>query len=58
MGHDTSASKFTEELMQIDIAEKIAELAKEGDARFLEIGKLLREFYDSLDGEEVLKGEC
>lgn len=41
-------------------AKKIGTLAKEGDARFLEIGKLLRTYYEELSEEdekgEVLKG--
>ena len=40
-----------------NVAKSIAQLAKEGDARFLEIGKLLRELYDELDGEDGLKGD-
>ena len=45
--------------MQIDaISKKIGALAKEGDARFLEIGKLLREFYDALAEEDGPKNEA
>ena len=45
--------------MQMDnIAKKVAKLAKEGDARFLEIGKLLRDFYDALAEEDGNKGEA
>lgn len=40
-------------MMQMDaISKKIGVLAKEGDARFLEIGKILREFYDTLTEED------
>lgn len=40
-------------MMQMDaIAKKIGVLAKEGDARFLEIGRILREFYDTLAEED------
>ncbi len=38
------------------LAQKIGTLAKEGDARFLEIGKLLRAYYEELS-EEDEKGE-
>lgn len=45
--------------MQTDgVAKKLAKLAKEGDARFLEIGKLLRNFYDGLTEEDGPKGEA
>lgn len=37
-------------------AKKIGALAKEGDARFLEIGKLLRSYYEELSGQDE-KGE-
>ncbi len=38
--------------MQTDaISKKIGVLAKERDARFLEIGRILREFYDTLAEE-------
>ena len=37
---------------------KIAELAAEGDARFLEIGSLLREFYDELTDSDGPKNEA
>lgn len=39
-------------------ANKIAILAKEGDARFLEIGKILRVFYESLSGADGPKTEA
>lgn len=46
-------------MMQTEaIAKKIGMLAKEGDARFLEIGKILREFYDALVDEEIPKSEA
>ena len=45
--------------MQADsIGEKVVKLAKEGDVRFLEIGKLLRDFYDNLTDEDGTKGEA
>lgn len=45
--------------MQMDgIGGKVAKLAKEGDARFLEIGKLLRDFYDNLTDEDGSKEEA
>lgn len=45
--------------MQMDnVAKKVAKLAKEGDARFLEIGKVLRDFYDSISDEDGSKGEA
>lgn len=45
-------------MQENSIATKIALLAKEGDARFLEIGRLLRDYYDTLEGEEGLKGKA
>ena len=46
-------------MMQMDaISKKIGVLAKEGDARFLEIGSILREFYDTLAEEDGSKNEA
>jgi hypothetical protein len=58
--HALSAFKIKELLMmQMDaISKKIGALAKEGDARFLEIGKILREFYDALTEDDVPKNEA
>lgn len=45
--------------MQTDeMIKKIMEYDKEGDSRFLEVGKLLRGFYDSLDGEDGMKSHA
>jgi hypothetical protein len=60
MRHALSAFKIKELLMmQMDaISKKIGVLAKEGDARFLEIGRILREFYDTLAEEGGSKNEA
>lgn len=45
--------------MQIDeMIKKFMEYAKEDDSRLLEVGKLLRAFYDNLDGEDGVKSQA
>ena len=45
--------------MQTDeMIKNIMENGKEDDSRFLEVGKLLRAFYDELDGEDGMKSQA